>query len=154
MSGGDRLTAGTPAESVRKCGRAAQGWRRRSGRSFVDSAGPFRAPFLVRFPPGLSVRKDRGAGLRDDLLERPDVLLERGAPDTVEPGEVRGRLPTKPLRISTYPASSRIVSCLDSAESDSPMLSRMNPKSAHSVAASSETIDNRVGAWISRRTSA
>jgi hypothetical protein len=98
-----------------------------------------------------SVRQNRSSGPRDDFLQGQDVLLECGASDAVEPGRRTRplRLPTKALRMSMYPASSRIVSCLDSAESDSPMLSRTNPKSAHSVAASSETIDNRVGAWIS-----
>jgi hypothetical protein len=67
--------------------------------------------------------QDRGADARHDLLQGGDVPM--------------------------YPASSRVVNCLDSAESDSPTLSRMNLNSDHSVAASSATMDNRVGAWMS-----
>ena len=98
----------------------------------------------------LGVRVVGGARAIDDLLQRLDVHQERGRGRTLlSRADVRGRLPTNDLRISTYPAASSAVSCLDRAESERPSSSRMNLKSAHSAAASSETILSLVGAWIS-----
>ena len=72
---------------------------------------------------GCAVLVDQLAGrteapLRWTICRRSPTCEPKAArPVLVSWAEVRGRLPTKLLRISMYPAVSSVVSCLDRAES-------------------------------------
>ena len=88
-----------------------------------------------------------GSGARD-RPQRRQVVAQRVPPGGVSFSQVRGRLPTYPLRTCTYSACSRTATALLSAESLICTASRTAPNSASSVAASAATTESRTGEWM------
>lgn len=101
----------------------------------------------MRFTPLLDSTR-----VRTELGWAPGVGFGEGLADTrpgsVRATQVRGRRPTEPLRIMTYPASSRIVSCLDRFTEVVSTVSRTKLNSASTTPARQTMIDSRSGAWM------